>query len=322
VEDATGKAKQTDIYYIGVLDGHLGYDLVAADIDADDLPDLVVGHPRSDLVEADSDWVGSVEIWRAASGDWSTVYGETYADDARTGHAVASADLDGDGTDDLVIGAPGWGFDGSDGATKQRGAAYVVSGNQRWSSAMTIEAIFDYRGVGELAGDFAGAAVAVAGDVDGDGSPEVIVGAPRRAEGGYDRGGAYVLRGPFKGDASLASGWGRLLGAEPDDQAGTSVAGLGDANGDGKAELVVGAVGHDRPAPDAGAVYVVYGFEGGTADLADSGAVLEGEADAAAAGSSLASNGDANGDGASDLLVGSSGLGGVGAAYLVLGGGP
>ena len=171
---------------------------------------------------------------------------------------------------------------------------------------------------GAAAGDLAGLSVAPAGDVNGDGFADVIVGAPwANAHGSYS-GAAYVVFGKASGFAanldlsSLNGGNGfKLSGAVSDVETGVSVASAGDVNGDGFADVIVGA---SWPGPNnnqPGASYVVFGKASGFAaniDLSSlngsNGFKLSGVGPNDFTGFSVASAGDVNGDGFADLIVG------------------
>jgi len=226
-------------------------------------------------------------------------------------------DLDGDGYDDLLIGA--WKADtgGAD-----AGAAYVVYGPVAGDLSLSAaDAVLE----GEAAGDFAGNPVAAAGDVDGDGFGDLLVGA--RGNDGADAGAgaAYLLYGPVFGTIPLALADARLLGESAGDNAGVRVAGAGDVDGDGLDDLLIGAINRDVGFADAGAVYLVYDAPLGTLSLSSAGAVLTGEGTDDGASKWLAGPIDANGDGYFDLLISAhrNDAGGTdaGAAYVVLGGG-
>src|SRR6185295_12153239 len=145
--------------------------------------------------------------------------------------------------------------------------------------------------VGGQAGASFGAALAPAGDVNGDGFPDVLVGAPLYDNGQADEGRAYLYLGSKDGLAtSPAWTW------EPDQvgaQAGFSVAGAGDVNGDLYDDVLIGAPLYDRPGHvDAGAVFVFYGSATGL-PLAPS-RVLANDVTGARFGASVATAGDVN----------------------------
>ncbi|MFL5868405.1 MAG: Calx-beta domain-containing protein, partial [Thermoleophilaceae bacterium] len=188
---------------------------------------------------------------------------------------------------------------------------------------------------GAAMNDGAGGSVAGGGDVNGDGRPDVLVGSYGAAANGSQSGAAYVLYGKTTNstvtlsDTSLAASDGFLIkGAAMKDEAGL-VAGAGDVNGDGRADVIVGAVYANTNGTSSGAAYVLYGKPTGatvtlnnTAIAAADGFLIKGAAPFDLAGASVAGAGDVNGDLVDDVLVGApQPLDTPGQAYLVIGAG-
>ena len=301
----------------------------AGDVDGDGLDDYLIGVPFND--EAGSG-TGQVYVLlgatpRSALGihlsesDASFLGGQEreYA-----GEAVASAgDVNGDGLDDILIGAPD-----SDTGADGPGRAYLVLGHSAgWSmdtSLNTADACFS----GEGEEDGAGWSVAGVGDIDGDGLDEFVVGAPYADSGGASAGQVYLFAGRQSGwspGGSLALADVVFHGEAIGDRAGATVSGIGDADGDGLDDLLIGAPYSDGSAEWAGQSYLVRGRTdlselGGSLAYAD--ASFLGEVDSDSAGSALAGAGDVNGDGYDDLLIGAMGNDEVdtkaGKVYLLL----
>jgi hypothetical protein len=161
-------------------------------------------------------------------------------------------------------------------------------------------------------------AVARAGDLDGDGLADVLVGANWSSAGGEDSGVVYVAHGPVRGTVDLDTVSSRLIGEASGDHTGSAIAGGGDVNGDGYDDVIVGsysAAAHHR----AGVAYLVYGPITTDVDLGQADAVLVGEDSGDGAGYAVSIDEDVNGDGISDPLVGAPLNANHGAAYLVLG---
>jgi len=224
------------------------------------------------------------------------------------GRSVAGAgDVNGDGVDDVIVGAYN-----NDAGGSNAGRAYVFFGGPG------IDAAPDLTVTGAAANDFFGFAVAGAGDVNGDGYDDLVVGAYLNDAGGTSAGRAYVFFGGAAPDATPDL---VLTGEAAADQFGISVAGAGDVNGDGYDDVLVGATGNDAGASNAGAASV---FFGGAAPDAAADLTVIGSAASDQMGRSVGGAGDVNGDGFDDLIVGAylndAGGASAGRAYVVFGG--
>jgi Ca2+-binding RTX toxin-like protein len=335
----------------GVADGNLsGIVASAGDVNGDGFSDLIIGAHRvatSGLEDGASYVVfGKASGWTPtlalSSLNGSNGFRLVGADEYEwAGYSVSSAgDVNGDGHDDILIGAPSDGFFNA----TSRGSAYVVFGKPGgWTASASLSTLNGANGfrINETDDfDTFGTSVAAAGDVNGDGFDDIIIGAMGADPGSrLGAGSSYVIFGKASGWAtsfSLASLNGtngfRLDGAAAGDTSGWSVASAGDVNGDGFDDLIVGAYGADPGGQsEAGSSYLIYGKASGwTATLALSslngtnGARLDGVAAGDRSGISVASAGDVNRDGLDDLIIGAyqsdaSGPSEVGASYVVFG---
>ena len=216
------------------------------------------------------------------------------------GLAVGTAgDVDGDGYADVII--------GGDRYKQFTGRAYVYAGGPGGLDAGPV-----FVATGETVNNHFGYAAGTAGDVNGDGYDDVIVGAYHHAN---FQGRAYLYTGSSEG---LAGAPHTILSGEgPDHYFGRSVATAGDVNGDGYHDVMVGAQAYDR---NSGRVYL---YGGGPAGL-NTGplAVVAGEGPSSSLGQSVGTAGDVNGDGLDDIVAGAHGYKqGTGRIYVYAGDG-
>jgi hypothetical protein len=234
---------------------------------------------------------------------------------------AGAGDVDGDGYEDVLIGANGFGDD----ASHPSGASYLVLGGPRLTSSVLSSAGVAWIGQDR---DASADALAGAGDVNGDGFADVLIGAPGNTDAGRSAGAAYlVLGGPTPAGGSLSAADAEYTGqAWPvQDVAGNAVAGARDVNGDGLDDVLVAAGTNSEGGDFSGAVYLVLGAASpASASLTAVDAEYVGEAARDQAGSSVAGAGDVDADGYADILIGAAGchagLPGAGAVYLLLGG--
>jgi hypothetical protein len=288
----------------------------AGDTDGDGYRDILVGAFYSDEggTSAGAAYLvlGSASPATASLSSALRFAGKAAADNAG-GSVSCAGDVDGDGYDDFLVGAE-YNDDGGSSA----GAAHLILGSASPASAnLSLAAAF----AGEAAGDLAGGSVAGAGDVDGDGYDDFLVGALGNDDGGSSAGAAYLVLGSASPASVSLSSAVQFTGEAEDDGAGISVTGAGDIDGDGYFDVAIGARGNDDGGSSAGAVYVVLGSASPTPASLSSAVQFSGETAGDYAGQSGA--GDIDADGHDDLVVGAhgndDGAGSAGAAYLLFG---
>jgi hypothetical protein len=148
------------------------------------------------------------------------------------------------------VGAPG-----ADKGAEDSGAVYLFT--------EAIEGTIDLGDADAIisgaAGDEAGSAIAAGGDVNQDGYADILLGVAGDDEGGENAGAAWLFHGPISGDLPCDSGDTWFVGEHAGDQAGTTVAMAGDINGDGFADLLIGALGSDAGGLESGTTYLISG---------------------------------------------------------------
>ncbi len=318
----------------------------AGDINGDGVDDLIIG---ADGADPNGNYSGrSYVVFGSASElpnpfDLATLNGSNgfvlngeAADDGSGRSVSAAGDINGDGIDDLIIGASSADPNGS-----YSGRSYVVFGSDTdLPNPFELSSINGTNGFvldGEAAGDQSGRSISAAGDINGDGIDDLIIGAFTADPNGPSSGRSYVVFGSNNGFpnpfelSSLNDSNGIVLNGEAeDDLSGRSVSAAGDINGDGIDDLIIGADGADPNGNSSGRSYVVFGSDAGLPNPFElsslngsNGFVLNGEAEDDLSGRSVSAAGDINGDGIDDLIIGAYGAdpngAGSGRSYVVFG---
>ena len=244
------------------------------DLDGDGIEDIVVGAYQDDDGGADRGAVyilflnanGTVKAEQKISSTVGGLIGPLDNGDAFGTAVDRIGDLDGDGVEDIVVGASN---DDDGGAT--RGAVYILFLNAN-GTVKAEQKISDT--VGGLAAilddvDRFGYGAAGIGDLDGDGVEDIAIGSIFDDDGGADRGAVYVLflntNGTVKAEQKISDTVGGLAAIlDNGDLFGHSVAGIGDADGDGVEDIAVGVPFDDDGGGDRGAVYVLFLNTNGT----------------------------------------------------------
>jgi Ca2+-binding RTX toxin-like protein len=294
----------------------------AGDVNGDGYDDIIIGAYRASYVVFGkaSGFDASIDMSSINGNNGFRLDSENAGD--RSGYSVSGAgDINGDGYDDLIIGAITTGSSGEAG-----GSSYVVFGKASGFDARidlsSLNGSNGFRLDGMSDRDYSGHSVSGAGDINGDGYDDLIIGAWSidifGLNSGSSSGSSYVVFGKADGfhpsiDLSSLDGTNgfRLDGVNAVAINGYSVSGAGDFNGDGYDDLIIGAHQADPNGRDSGSSYVVFGKADGfdaSIDLSTlsggSGFSLDGEGAVDWSGYSVSAAGDVNNDGYDDIIIG------------------
>lgn len=288
-------------------DGNFGWALAVGDFNDDGFDDLAIGAPGEGADGVVYTVYGSASGLTTSGHDRFTQSSTStnQADGGQFGYALAAGDVNGDGDDDLIIGSPYEDIGSLDSA----GYVTVVHGRFSGLNLSNTDGFEQSIGTGSEAGDRFGEVI-VAGDFNNDGFDDVAFGLPHENKGSQTDAGYICVH---HGDASglvPKKGFSRssLDGSPaPYDRLGQALA-VGDLDGDGRDDLIIGAPGDDTDAPASGQLFVGYGSSGGVStsgsdefDITDVGTPTW--LDALGSVSSLAT-GDVDGDGDDDMAAG------------------
>ena len=297
----------------------------AGDINNDGYDDFLIGalgaspngvrSGEAYVVFGSSNSFGPVGFSRLNSLDGSNgfrLHGITSGD--RAGIRLSDAgDINGDGIDDLFVGAIY--------ANSSAGQNYVVFGSESNFGATIELSSLDGSNGFSISGidpdDFSGVGLSSAGDINGDGYDDLIIGAPRAGPNGDKSGESYIVFGSgggFLANINLADLDGRngfiMNGINSGDNTGWATAGLGDINGDGYDDVIIGARSAGPNGNYSGESYVVFGKGGNFTAIFElssldgsNGFTLNGIDAGDRSGHSVAGAGDINGDGYDDILI-------------------
>ncbi len=297
----------------------------AGDMNGDGFDDLIVGAGSFSCVLFGKDGEFDANI------NLSDLDGSNgFRLEGSSGRSVSSAgDVNGDGFDDVIIGST------------VRSSFVLLGKADGFAASINLSSLDGHDGFrlnGERALDDFGHSVSTAGDINGDGFDDVIVGAPFAAKNGDFSGSSYVIFGKASGfDAQMdvssldGSNGFRLDGENEFDSSGVSVSAAGDVNGDGIDDLVIGAWQAGNYHVDSGVSYVVFGRTSGfeaQLDLSSldgrNGIRLDGEHGFDSSGATVSTAGDVNGDGFDDMIIGAPDAGPhddlSGSGYVIFGG--
>ena len=271
-------------------DANFGFAVATAgDMDGDGYSDVIVGAPNYDNGQTDE---GRAYVYCGSSGGLSTTArwtGESNQASSYFGRTVATAgDVQNDGYSDIIVGAHYY-----DSTFVNEGAAFAYYSDGRYFPVTPSWVAYG----GQESALF-GFAVGTAGDVNGDGHSDVVVGAPLFDSGEADEGGVFLFRSDGSKLETKASWTGQCNQA--DAHLGESVGTAGDVNGDGYADIIAGAMYYDNGQVNEGRAFVYHGGAAGSPVWAWS---YENDQANSELGRSVGTAGDVNGDGYADVIV-------------------
>ncbi len=322
----------SDLRIDGPLAGErLGASVATGDVNGDGITDMLFGAPQADRnSRADSGSVyvvfgttqaGPVDLANLGSGGFRI---DGASPNASFTEGLATADFNGDGKDDIIIGAPSVGSGGTAYVVYGRTATSTIDLDDLGAAGVRIDAA--------ASGDSLGADVADVADLNSDGKADIAIGANQADSGGANSGTTYVILGRSSNATinvgSLGIGGFTIKGAAAQEISGDAVANAGDVNADGRDDLVIGAFAAGANSrSQSGSAFVVFGQAvPGDVDLASLGSKgfrIDGAAAGDFLGFSVAGIGDINADGRDDMALGapSADFGGTstGSTYVILG---
>ena len=273
----------------------------AGDVNGDGYADVIVGAPYYDNGQPGE---GRAFVYRGSASGlslWANWTAESDQVGAHFGYSVATAgDVNGDGYGDVIVGAPYY-----SNVQTYEGRVFVWFGSASGLGANGTPTNADWTAESDQVGAEFGYSVATAGDVNGDGYGDVIVGADRYGNGQTDEGRAFVWFGSASGLGANGTPANANWTAESDQASawfGCSVATAGDVNGDGYGDVIVGASSYSNDQTNEGRAFVYHGSASGLSTTANW--IAESDQALSQYGASVATAGDVNGDGYGDVIVG------------------
>lgn len=280
------------------------------DVTGDGTDDIAFGAPNYGASDDGAVFFYKGSVSGPSPGANRTILGDTNS--GGLGGSISDAgDVNNDGFQDLLVGGS---LFANGQANEGRALVYLAAGG-----TMSTEPVWEVEG--NSVGARFGSTVAGAGDVNGDGFDDVLVGAFRFTNGESSEGKAFLYLSSASGIATTPA-W-QLEGNQASANLSISLAGAGDVNGDGFSDFLVGASGYDNGNTNEGRVYLFLGSSGTISTTP--ARTYEGNEDNARFGASVGTAGDVNGDGFADFVIGATGAaaGGVarGKVQLYLGSG-
>jgi hypothetical protein len=309
------------------------YVSTAGDVNNDDYDDFLITSTHYDISNTETiSGTGKVYlILGRETPDWGLDYSLANADASFIGEeeedrigrsATGVGDVNGDGYDDFLIASISNDEGGNDAGQsylflgRAAGGAPDYDPDRPWWGTGYSVAGADASFIGEAEGDESGRRVAGAGDVNGDGYDDFLIGASKHDYVAPDVGKTYLILGKPSAnwgmDFPLAQANAGFIGESAHDQAGRRVSGAGDVNGDGFHDFLIGAPHSNRAGERAGSAYLMYGRPNAAAwssnfSLRRADIVYVGEAELDVAGYDVAAAGDVDGNGFDDTLIGAYG---------------
>ena len=258
----------------------------AGDFNKDDYDDLLIGAYAADaegridagqsyLIYGAASYAATMELSGLNGSNGFAINGTSTAD--FSGWAVSDAgDINKDNFDDILIGAPAATANGKE----EAGKTYVLFGTNSNPSVFNLATLNGINGFtlnGLEAHSYSGSALSNAGNINGDGIEDILIGARDAAPNGFASGAAYLYYGKSSGfsvNVDLGSLDGtnglRIVGKNVEHQLGVSLSGLGDINGDGNNDFIIGAKGAHPNGTSSGETYILTDI---SSCLANAGAV-------------------------------------------------